>query len=89
VEQDTEKTKVLFRMDKRGEHKQVTAVFPDMPEHKVNIFTCYAHIGQHGQAHWDWVREDTRPATPEEYAPLKRELEQIGYNLEILPRCPK
>jgi hypothetical protein len=84
VEQDTEKTKVLFRMDKYGEHKEVTAIFPDLWEH--DGLTCYAHIGQHGKASVQWVYNHTRPATPEEYAELKKELEGLGYNLLVRRR---
>jgi hypothetical protein len=79
-------TVVLFRKSV-GEHEDVTAVFPfeeairDKP-----YMGCYAHVGQHGSCHIDWVVESTRAATPEEYAPLKRELEQapFGYKFLIL-----
>jgi hypothetical protein len=79
-------TVVLFRKSV-GEHEDVTAVFPfeeairDKP-----YMGCYAHVGQHGSCHIDWVMESTRAATPEEYAPLKRELEQapFGYKFLIL-----
>ena len=40
-------------------------------------------MGQHSSAHPEYA-EESRPATPEEYAPLKAELESLGYNLEVL-----
>lgn len=45
---------------------------------------CYEHVGQHSVANLDYFTE-CRPATPEQYAPLKNELEQlIGYDLAVL-----
>lgn len=88
---DTHKTKVQFLIDKNGytnqeenEKGQVFAFFTDeMYSHDKNLRTCYSHIGQHSACHVDYAKE-SRPATPAEYADLKRELESIGYNLEII-----
>lgn len=56
----------------------VTAVFPAIPATRDPLMMlCYAHIGQHGAAHRDWVRYNTRPATRAEYTPLLRELRGI------------
>lgn len=80
-------TPVLFRADKRGQFKDsVTAVFPTLPG-APGMLMCYAHIGQHGDCSRDWLR-DTRPATPDEFAALKRELESapFGYNLRVVER---
>ncbi len=67
---------VIFRRD-RGKHGEVTAVFPTLPYSAQGLYwTCYAHMGQHGSCGIDWLRR-TRPATPEEYAPLLRELQGI------------
>lgn len=77
------KTRVLFRADRRGIHVgSVTAVFPDEP-YAHGLVMCYASVGQHGACSLMWVREDTRAATPAEYASLARELESIGYTLKI------
>lgn len=93
VEQDTEETVVVFRVfkprpafDEKG--GDVIALFPydlgtDSP------FTCssYMHMGQHGSADpLTVVRELTRPAKPEEYADLAKELESRGYRLKIRKR---
>lgn len=48
------------------------------------LFMCYAHLGQHGSAHTDYFME-CEPATPEQYKDLAQELENIGYNLTIIP----
>lgn len=80
-------TPVLFRMDRRGKHKEVTAVFPTLPaDTQGRYMTCYAHIGQHGSCNPLWMVEDTRSAQPAEYAALKQELETIGYNLKVYQR---
>jgi hypothetical protein len=57
---------------------EVTAVFPSVPATRDPLqFLSYAHIGQHGAAHRDWVRYNTRRATRKEFGPLLRELRQI------------
>ena len=91
---------VLFRMG-RGE---CVAVFPtldgrgDPNRDGTSLVTCYAHIGQHGEASRGWYRT-ARPATPEEIAPLLRELQGIYgrshapgdpvYSLKVIQRWPK
>lgn len=68
-------TPVRFYLD-QGEEPQVFAFFPDTKE-------SYSHIGQHSACSIDYVK-GCRPATLIEYEPLKKELESIGYNLNIL-----
>lgn len=86
---DEDITRVLFRAEIGGAHAgDVTAVFPDLPCPR-NTLTCYAHIGQHSACSRAWIRESTRPATPQEYAPLKRELESLGYELRVIGRLPR
>ena len=46
----------------------------------------YMHIGQHSAASYGLILQETRLATEEEYAPLQKELEAIGYNLKIQRR---
>lgn len=43
---------------------------------------CYAHVGQHGECYDGMQRR--KKATVEQYAPLKREMESLGYQLEIV-----
>jgi len=54
------------------------------------MMSCFAHIGQHSACDLGWYNQ-TRPATPEEYADLKRELESApyGYKLKIYHRMQR
>lgn len=80
-----DRVKVCFRIGKDGEP---IVVFPYFKEAR-GFLTCYAHVGQHSVAAWDYVRYCTRPATPEEYTGLLAEIKRIGYNdLEIMQRLP-
>lgn len=45
--------------------------------------SSYQHIGQHSEASRDLIT-DLEPATQEEYTPLLRELESIGYEVTVL-----
>jgi hypothetical protein len=77
-------TRVVFR--KWKDDGQVIALMPDEPFSTPYDVTSYQHIGQHGSADYRVCVSATRPATPEEYAPLLRELEQIGYNVRPIAR---
>lgn len=86
-EYEKEPVPVIFRAVKSGEHKgTVDAFFPTLPGTN-DPWTCeaYSHIGQHCTASRDFYR-DTRPATPQEVAPLKKELESLGYVLDVCKR---
>jgi hypothetical protein len=87
MEKDTEKTKVIFRKFKDGE---IVALFPeiftDTDEHNTNLIASYLQVGQHGDAEYNHVLGFTKLATPAEYQDLARELESIGYNLDIRQR---
>ena len=83
---------VLFRADRTqrggaGDRIEITAVFPTLPgTNDPDTMTCYAHVGQHGTCSVDWCRDNTRPAIESEYAPLKSELESLGYVLDVRQR---
>ena len=86
---------VMFRMDKSGEHREVTAVFPTEPASRnPGSISIYAHNGQHGEGTRDWMTSRTRPATPAEYASLLHELRGIyehgpdAVKLRIVKRSP-
>lgn len=88
--QDTETTRVVFRVEDDG--KTVTAVFPFERTGTARIYYgCYSHVGQHSDCVKSWVLGNTRPATVDEYADLKAELEAepFGYRLEVLPSWPR
>ena len=84
MEKDQHKTKVVFRVWKGAKHEKnpVIALFPDIDEGHGDC-TSYMHVGQHGAASYAGCIKITRPAKPSEYASLKRELENIGYNLDV------
>ena len=71
---------VIFRVI----HGEVLALFPTLP-YKGNTpwgypyITCYAQVGQHGEALRS-ATQDGRLATPAEYADLLRELRGIYEN---------
>lgn len=85
MQQDTHETEVIFRVFKDG--GDVIAMMPGIAG-DMSPFTCasYQHIGQHGAADTAICRGNTRPASPDEYADLKRELEQIGYRVKVIKR---
>lgn len=85
---DKEKTKVVFRVWTDGD---VIALFPQIPA-DLQGFLCqsYMHAGQHGAADDKFaVVPKTKLATPKEFIELKRELRQIGYNLQVGKRCTR
>ena len=85
MKKDTHKTKVQFLIDeKQSQWPEVFAYFPEENyDYDGQLKMSYAHIGQHSACHPDYAAE-SRPATVQEYADLKKELESIGYNLEII-----
>jgi hypothetical protein len=75
---------VIFRKFTSGE---IIALFPQYSgstQNRYNIMS-YMHVGQHSAADIGIVR-NTKLASPAEYAPLKRELESLGYNLIVKKR---
>ncbi len=79
--ENQETVDVMFRMF-RGE---ILAIFPHT-KHHTGFVLCYAHCDQHSGADYNGVVYNSRPATEEEYKDLKKELENIGYNLKIVHR---
>lgn len=84
-----EELPVIFRVV-RGE---LLALFPTLPYDAREAarggypyITCYAHIGQHGEALRSYTQAG-RLATPEEYAPLLAELRRI-YETSHAPEDP-
>lgn len=84
---DKRKTKVKFLMEPEdGDFKGgVLAIFPE-----IDYFTkpsdtklAYCNTNQHSPCSMEYA-DKCSIATPEQYAHLKKELENIGYNLEIL-----
>ena len=79
-----EQTPVVFRIYPQGD---VLALFPTF-NHSAQAANygkcvCYQHLGQHGEADYPGCIDSTKPATPDQYADLKRELEGLGYVLKV------
>ena len=75
-----EKVDVIFRTEKDG---STLAVFPYMIADSLGNCTCYSHIGQHSAMSWNYIY-DTKVCN--DYEELLIELENIGYNLNIIKR---
>lgn len=76
-------TKVQFLVNEKDpENPDLFAYFPE-EEHNAIHKTGYSHVGQHSGVHPEYAAE-SRPATPEEYASLKAELEGQGYVLDVI-----
>jgi len=82
MKKDNFKTEVIFRVDKEG----VFALLPYDIARNDGAVTSYQHIGQHGAAWYGYCIDSSRPAKPEEYDPLFKEMESLGYNLKIVKR---
>ena len=67
-----DKVKVIFRKDKNG---NVIAFLPELRVNRGNIMS-YMHIGQHGEASYQFYAE-TKRASETEYNPLLDELKRI------------
>lgn len=68
--------KVVFRIYPDG---QVIALFPEESDKRTGGTMSYMHIGQHGDADYHGVIQQTKPATEAQYLPLFNELKSIGY----------
>lgn len=80
-------TVVVFRRW-RAFGQTVIALFPEEVDR--GFCDSFEHVGQHGMADYKGVVSQTTPATPEEYADLKQELEADPYNyvLRVAKRRP-
>jgi hypothetical protein len=84
---DDAKTVMVFRVWPDGE---VLALMPEEPADNFGyLCSSYTHIGQHGGATYDLCISLTRPATPAERLPLKRELRLRGYDIDTCERAPR
>jgi hypothetical protein len=84
MEQDTDETRVVFRVFKGKDGGDVLALFPDI-DAGWGRCESYQHVGQHGGADYTHCITRTRPARPEEYKALFEELENgFGYRLRVV-----
>jgi hypothetical protein len=71
---------VIFYYNKK--HNDIFAYFPNIKGTET-MNMSYSHIGQHSVCCKEYV-DGSRFATKEEYSSLKKELENIGYLLNVL-----
>lgn len=72
----------IYEVIFRHHSGETFAVFPAEAQDIYGNMLCYAHVGQHGFCSDGYYRE-SRPATPEEIAPLLAELRRV-YEGDIL-----
>mgnify|MGYP001590209907 CR=1 FL=1 len=82
MKRGTEQTAVIFRVDHEG---FVFALLPEQNEGSGHC-TTYEHAGGHSSGPYGANINQSRPAKPEEYAILKRSMENLGYNLKVQQR---
>lgn len=91
MKRDKEVTKVIFKMAKYAGllGEEVLAFFPGASANPGNVMS-YAHVGQHGEASYDFYLKNCRPCSEKEYRPLKKELENLfGYRFKIMKRMTR
>lgn len=89
MKKEEEETKVIFKLARYPDgEREIVAFFPGASANPGNIM-CYAHNGQHGEASEVFYYANCRNCTEEQYAPLKRELESIGYRLSVVKRISR
>jgi hypothetical protein len=85
MQKDKEKTVVIFRRFKND--STIIALFPYIKWNSSSTYcSSYMHVGQHGEADYVGLLDNTVLAKPSEYKALKKELESIGYNLIVRKR---
>lgn len=87
TERSGPETPVVFRFWK-GKTGGVLALFPAIPaDNSGALCSSYERVGQHGGADYHGCIRRTRPATPQEYQDLAKELQGLGYNLKVYRRA--
>lgn len=87
MKKDDYKTDVMFRKDITKNFKgEIFAVFPNNPDTYEGNVTTYQHVGQHSTGDYQVCLQQSKPATAKESADLKREMEGIGYDLNVVCR---
>ncbi len=73
-----------------GEDGQVIAIFPTLPgTYDPHTCSSYMHVGQHGACDPIGLMAQTEQCPEYLYRDLKRELETLGYRLEVRKRLSR
>lgn len=84
---DQYKTDVMFRVDTTKDWKgTVFAVLPHEVSTLKGEVTTYQHVGQHSSGDYQTCLKTSKPATTEESADLKAEMESIGYDVNVVKK---
>ena len=88
MEKDTYITDVIFRVDTSKDWKgTVYALLPHDVSTLDGLVGTYQHVGQHSSADYRYCVSKSRLATPQEYADLKKEMENgHGYNFKVIKK---
>lgn len=73
----------IEKIDFRREGKEILAVFPERVEDPSGNILCYGHEGNHSVCSVGYYTK-LKKAKPFEYKWMKRELESIGYELQVI-----
>ena len=85
MEKDVQKTDVIFRKFK--DDNAIIALFPyDLWSYRGIDCMSYMHVGQHGAAEHSACLKNCKPAKENEYQDLFNELEDLGYNLNVIKK---
>ena len=87
MKKDNYKTDIVFRVDTSKDFKgTVFALFPhEVWDFKGNV-TTYQHVGQHSGADYKYCIQTSRLATENEYNDLKKEMESLGYDINVVTK---
>lgn len=85
METDSYKTDISFRFDTSKDWKgTIFALLPHEVSTLEGHVTSYQHVGQHSSADYKHCLKSSRPATEKEYSDLKKEMESLGYNINVI-----
>jgi hypothetical protein len=87
MSKDNYVTDVIFRVDTTKDFKGIVyALFPHEVNDSKGSVLSFQHVGQHSSADYRHCINKSRLATHTEYNDLKKELESLGYNLNVIKK---
>jgi len=87
MEKDNYKTDIVFRIDtSKNFNGTVFALFPHEVSTIDGLVNCFQHVGQHSSAEYNHCINTSKLATADEYADIKKEMENIGYDINVVKK---